>query len=116
MHSENANPPLPHPLCELNRIEDVGGFGLRVGGPFVVHDAILESEVVVPHGAIAVRIGGHIDDAAAGGEFAEDAVGEDEVAEVVGGELGLEAVGRFAVGRGHDAGVVDEDVDVEIIL
>jgi len=43
--------------------------------------------------------GGEVDEAATGVEQGGDAVDEDEVAEVVGAELGLEAVGGGA-GRG----------------
>lgn len=49
-----------------------------------------------------------------GGQHAgDDAVREDEVAEVVGAELALEAVGGGGVGAGHDAGVEHEHVDGE---
>ena len=41
----------------------------------------------------------------------EQQAGEGEVAEVVGAELHLEPVGRLPAGDGHDAGVVDQDVE-----
>ena len=55
--------------------------------------------------------GGEGDEAAAGLEERRDAVDEDEVAEMIGAELGFEAVGGVAEGGGHDAGVGDEDVE-----
>ena len=59
-----------------------------------------------------VRRGGNGDDAAA--DVLEQQVGEREVAEVVGAELELEAVGRAGQRRHHDAGVVDEQVDFAV--
>ena len=47
-----------------------------------------------------------------GDNFGEDEVGEEEVADVVGGELDLEAIWRQrAFGHVHYAGVVDEEID-----
>ena len=47
-----------------------------------------------------------------GAQQRQQVAGESEVAEVVAAELQLEAVGRgLAIGRLHDAGVVDQDVD-----
>ena len=47
----------------------------------------------------------------AGGERVEQQAGEREVAEVVGAELELEAVGGLAARRHHHPGVVDQQVD-----
>jgi hypothetical protein len=44
-------------------------------------------------------------------QASEQQAGEREVAEVVGAELQLEAVGGLAVRRGHDAGIVDQQVE-----
>ena len=48
------------------------------------------------------------------GEVRQQQVGQREVAQVVGAELGLEAVLGAALGDVHDAGVVDEQVQVAV--
>mgnify|MGYP005987978801 FL=1 len=66
-----------------------------------------------------MTITGDVDDSCALGglELAEDQVGEEEMADVVGCELHLNAVfGHGALWQGHDAGIVDEDVEYVIGL
>ncbi len=60
----------------------------------------------------AVHVRAHRDHprALGGHEAVEEQAGEGEVAQVVGGHLQLEAVGRLPVRRPHHAGVVDEEV------
>ena len=48
-------------------------------------------------------------------EPVEQQPGQGEVAQVVGRHLQLEAVGGLAVGRAHDAGVVDEEVEAGVL-
>ncbi|KPC68003.1 hypothetical protein ADL26_20670, partial [Thermoactinomyces vulgaris] len=57
--------------------------------------------------------GGDGDDARVAARFeqAEETPGEREVAEVVGGELALVALRAERARRGHDAGVVHEEVE-----
>ena len=50
------------------------------------------------------------------GQPRQQQVGQREVAQVVGGDLGLEPVDRAREGHRHHAGVVDEDVDVPDFL
>jgi hypothetical protein len=59
-----------------------------------------------------VRPGGERDDAV--GDVVEQQAGQREVAEVVRADLRLEAVGGASLGDGHDAGVVDEQVEVAL--
>ena len=54
------------------------------------------------------------DDDHAVAHVGQQQVGQREVAEVVGAELHLEAVLGALLGDGHDAGVVDEDVEVAL--
>ena len=97
---------------------DVCGLGLGIGEPGVVEAGSVETVIVDVDAAVAVTRRTHRDDA--GGEFRGGGgeeerlqeLEEQEVGEVVGAELGFMAVGCFRVGGdGHDAGVVDEDVE-----
>ena len=47
-------------------------------------------------------------------EAVEQPTGQGEVAEMVGAELHLETVGGLAAGDGHDAGVVEQDVEAVV--
>jgi hypothetical protein len=96
---------------ELAREQEVGELGLAVGAPRLVA-ALLPIEVVEPDLAHAVRAGGDHDDAVA--DPRQQQVREREVAEVVGADLHLEAVGGARLRDRHHAGVVDQDVDVAL--
>lgn len=83
---------------------------MSVGGPHVVGGAVGEVVVAAAEGADLVPFAGDVDDAGGGtGCFEErkEAQGEVEVADVVGAELGFDAIFGEFVGCGHDAGVVD---------
>jgi hypothetical protein len=88
---------------------DVGGFGLAVGCPGLVGVRFREVEIVRAGWSYAVAEGGDGNDAGAGSgcgrgeEEGFEEVEEEEVGEVVGGELGFETVDGFAVGGGHNA-------------
>ena len=80
--------------------EDVGGLGLRVRVPRVVVCAVFEVWVVKVDTARHVAQARHVDDAgvrARGYDLLHEEVGEQEVANVVGGELELDAVGGLGV-------------------
>ena len=63
---------------------------------------------------LAEAVAGRGDRHDAAGDVLEQQVGEREVAEVVGAELQLEAVGGAAQRRHHHAGVVDQQVDLAV--
>ncbi len=81
---------------ELEHEQQVGQLGLAVGGPALV-GAPLPVEVLEVDLAHPVRAGGDLDDAV--GDVVEQQPGEREVAEVVGADLGLEAVLGAPLGR-----------------
>lgn len=93
--------------------EHVGCLGLAICGPLVVRLAIIKVVVVLAHVAEAVAVAAHVDNTRSfrRQQLVHDEVGEEKVAEVVGGKLALEAIGRQLVVGSHDAGIVDEDVD-----
>mmetsp|Transcript_6415 Transcript_6415/g.13462 ORF Transcript_6415/g.13462 Transcript_6415/m.13462 type:complete len:242 (-) Transcript_6415:131-856(-) len=112
------------PSVQLPCVEHIGQLGLAVGPPGLVlgwrvHLLLLENPLArVAH---VVRAARDVDHAALRGPWLvgrpfhvwEEELGEEEVAEVVGGPLELEAVlGAGEAGQRHDAGVVDEQVQV----
>ena len=99
------------PPCQLLGVEDVGKLRLRVGLVLVV--VLLPVQVLPVHGAHFVGHARDDDDPRAesrGGRLLEERreqLREEEVAEVVGAELHIEAVLGLPLGAGHHAGVVD---------
>lgn len=70
--------------------------------------------IVEADGAEAVAVAGNVDDAGALGseDLFHDEVGQEKVPEVIGSKLHLEAIRRHGVRDGHDAGVVDDNVNL----
>ena len=100
---------------ELDREEDVRGLRSAVRDPGVVRRAF-EVDVVENDVAEAVPGRRQVDDArGSSGEQRTQPVHEHEVPEVVGAELGLEAVARPTLGCGHDARVGDDDIEPVVI-
>jgi hypothetical protein len=99
------------PPVELECEKQVGELGLRVGSPARV--ATLTLQVVEPHlpTFVAVAADGHNPGVGPFKEWQQEA-SQREMAEMVGPELKLKAVGRLSVGCRHHAGVVDEQIDV----
>ena len=99
------------PALELGGEQQVRQLALAVGAPPLV--ATLAHEVVEVHAPHAVGAGRHRDDPRArpGDQCGQEEAGEREVAEVVGPELHLEAVGGRATRDRHDARVVDQQVE-----
>jgi hypothetical protein len=103
---------------EFESEEKIGELGAAVRGPRLV--VVFPVEVVEVHGGSAVGNGADGDDAWRRGRCGlkdrwEQEAGEGEVAEVVGAELELESIGSDAtLGKGHDAGVVDEEVEAAV--
>jgi hypothetical protein len=90
--------------------EDVRGFRAAIGDEGIVGGP-LKVGVFKVNVRVAVTGGREVDKASAVAEERCDAVDEDEVAEVVGAELRLKAVGGVSKGRCHYAGVGDDDVE-----
>lgn len=102
------------PFIEFSGEGGVGEFALAVGGPAVVlffaHE-VVEVECAAEGGAA----GGVVDAGLGGvGEDVDEVAGEGEVGEVVDAELGFEAVFGELVGDGHEAGVVEEDIEAVV--
>ena len=95
---------------ELHREQDVGGLGAAIGDHRVVGRA-LEVRIVEVDVRIAVAGGGDVHQPPARRDQRGDAVDQHEVAEVIGAELGLEAVGGVPERRAHHAGIGDHDVE-----
>ena len=110
-HRADVRAGLGQAALQLGREEQVGELGLAVGGPALVAAAV-PVEVVEADLADPVRDRRDSDDALA--DPRQQQVGQREVAEVVGADLQLEAVLCARLGRGHDAGVVDQDVEVAV--
>lgn len=115
MQTVRLQPPTPQLLRQTPRVQAIRRLGLPVRPPLVVLLPIIpEPRIREPHRPQLVPLAADNDDArgAAGTEHpANDGVAEDEVAQVAGAELQLEAVRGRAVRAGHDAGVEDERVD-----
>ena len=95
---------------ELDREQDVGGLRAAIGAELGVGRA-LEIRIVQIDVGEAVAGRGQIDQPRARLQQRGDPVDEHEMAQVVGAELGLEAVGGLALRAGHDAGVGDDDIE-----
>lgn len=112
--------PVRQPAGQLDREEDVGRLALPVGRPGLVRPAVGEVVVVEPERADLVAAARGVDDArpGPGGEdLGHEGVGQQEVPEVVRGQLQLVALLVPAVLRHrHDAGIVDDDVDLGDVL
>lgn len=104
------------PPRELGAEEHVGQLALLVRPPRVVRPLRVEVVEVDATGGVRQRREG--DDAGGRGldEPGQQQAGEEEVAEVVDAELQLEAVLGLHARAGHDAGVVDEQVDAGLRL
>ena len=96
------------PALQLGHEQQVGQLGVGVGriGPVATPGPgqVVEVEVTVP-------VRRRADDHHPVGEPWQQQVGQREVAEVVGGQVQLDAVGRRAERQREHAGVVDEHVD-----
>ena len=100
-------------LIEADGEECVGGLGAAVGHPLVVFGA-LEVRIfeIGRADAVADRTERNHARAVGGLQRGPETRGELEVAEMVGGELRFVAARVAHQGRGHDGGVVDEDVEL----
>jgi len=98
-------------LIQRDSEQDVGCLGLAVGLPRVI-GAVLEMDVVEHHVAVDVphRADRDHPGAPGRGQRAAQSGGQGEVAEVIDGELHLPATSVAHQWGGHDAGVVDQDV------
>ena len=96
---------------ELEAEHQVGQLGLAVGAPPAVLPLALQ--VVEVHRAAPVHRARHRDHARRRRleQRAQQQPGEREVAEVVGAELALEPVGCLPARGGHDARVVDQQIE-----
>src|SRR5262245_20223812 len=95
---------------KFNGEEDVGCLGAAIGDEGFI-GCSLEIWIVEVYVRKAVAGGREIDQAAACAKQGRDAVDENEVAEVIGAELRLEAVARLRKRRGHDSGIGDDQVE-----
>ena len=117
VHGEGAHALVAQALVEPDGEQHVGGLGPAVGHPRVVGLAlevgIVEVDVAE---AVAGRREQHDAGAAGGHQRGREQLDEQEVAEVVGAELHLEAVDGGALRAGHHAGVGDEHVEHRVVL
>lgn len=98
------------PPVELDGIEDIGGLRAAVGEPAVV-GCSREARIVEIDIRVAMSVRRDTDDAPTVVQEAQEPVDEDEVPEVVGAELRLEAILGSPLRRGHHAGIRDHDVE-----
>src|SRR3954452_5238339 len=117
VHGERADPLVLAERVELEGEQAVGRLRLAVGLPLLVRIA-LELQVVEADRADPVSRRGELDHAraAAARERGPEEVREDIVAEVVGRELALPAWSDAELRRRHDAGVVDEQIELAVGL
>lgn len=95
---------------ELDGEEDVRGLRAAIGHEGFVRRG-LEVGVVEVHIRELMAGRREVDETSAGREQGGDAVDEDEVTEMVGAELGFEAVSSFPEWGGHDTSIGDDDVE-----
>ncbi len=111
IHGIGRDAPAAEPLRQADREQGVGGLGLSIGVPFVIRAAPILDVVEVDVGA-AMGAGREYDDTGRrrrlqGGEQQER---QEEMAEMVGAELQLEAIAGRALRRGHYPRVIDEEI------
>lgn len=92
----------------------IGRLGLPIRQPPLVVFALIEAGIRPADMSDAVHPAGDGDDARGRRrqDLVHDQVGEEEMAEMVGLELALEPVFGEPEWYGHDAGIIDENVDV----
>lgn len=113
MQREGPDSGIPAQGVELYDEQRVRRLRLAVRLPLVV--AALELHIVPADAGEPVTVGGHRDDPCpAARERRPEPVDERVVAEVVGGELCLQSGADPGLGSGHDARVVDEQVDIAV--
>ena len=94
--------------------KDVGCLCLSVTTPTIVVFAAIEVDIVQSAGSDHVAIAGEVDNAGvlpSGPNLGLDERRQQEVSEVVGGELRFDVVLVSGEGDGHDAGVIDHEVE-----
>ena len=116
VHGKGTHTAIGETVIELDCEQDVGGLRPPVAEPRLVRRAF-EVGVVEVHVAEPVPSRAERHDAGrrGGDERGCEQVREQEVPEVVGAELQLEAVGGGAEGASHDTGVVDEHVETVMV-
>lgn len=119
MQTKRQQAPPAQLLRQAQGIQIIRSLGLPVRAPPVVGHAAAEPRIREPHRPQLVALAADGDDtrrAARAQHARDDGVGEDEVPEVVGAELPLEAIGRRAVRARHDARVEHEHVDAQALV
>ena len=109
--------PAGQPALQLVGEQQVGQFGLPVGGDPVV--AVFPLQVVEVDGgaeSMAHAADGHHPRTPDRQQIVQQQPGQSEVAEMVGAELHFEPVGGELFRRPHHAGVVDQQVDAWVGL
>jgi len=107
---------------QMPGVQQVGQLGLGIGRPAIVGTPrevrVLEVDAAGPTLGHVVVATGDIDDArrSSGTDARQQLLGQQEMSEVVGAELGLETLPGAPHRRIHDAGVVDEPMDLGVTL
>ena len=102
------------PTVEFHREECVRRLGPTVGNPRVVLGG-LEVRIVEVHVTESVTRRTQRDHPRVGTDRRQQLLGQQEVADVVGTDLHLEAIRRGGAWTGHDARVIDQHVDAIVV-
>src|SRR6266576_4473759 len=114
MYAICPQPPLPKLFRQTYCKQHVRCLALAIRAPLFVRLAALETVVVPTDRTQTVPIASHTNNTwrRRGEQFWHNEIREEKVADVIGAELHFQSVGGSAVGGRHDAGTIDEDVDV----
>ena len=111
VHREGAHADIAPEEVDAEREQGIGGLRLSVGLPFVI-GAGVEVRIIPEHVRARVADGGERHDTGAFGrlQLRGEFHGQRHVAEMVGAELAFPALADAGEGAGHDAGIVDQEV------
>ncbi len=102
------------PPVEFDGKQDIGSPGPSIGNPGIV-GRVLEVRVFDIDIRKAVTERCEVHQSFAGRNQGRDSIDEGEIAEMVGAELRLEAIGRVTKGGRHDTGTGNDDIEAMTI-
>ena len=110
VHRRAPNPAITMATVELHSEQDVGRLGAAVGGHGIIVGPV-RAGIVQIYVDVAVAGRGEDHQSSALAHQRRNGINQDEVAEMVGPELRLEAVGGEPLRAGHDARIGDHHVE-----
>jgi hypothetical protein len=110
MYRSGANPAIPMPLVESNGKKNVRRLRTSISNEWVIGRPLKVGIIEINIGATVTRRR-QVNQPASRADKIRNPVNENKVAQMIGAELRLKTIRRFAKRRGHDAGVGDNDIE-----